>query len=719
MSDVWMTPAEWAALELFGIPDRRGLHARATREGWTRRKRAGRGGGWEYPLSALPEAARLDYATRMVAKAAEAMPTDILVPARAKTTAKTAARPVKSVTQLAPAALAVAEARLVVLRAWWAFKDAAGLVDNKARPAFVAAWRAGQITVEPRVKEAVKGLSRATLYNWEAAYKDSGLSGLAPTYGNRAGSGLMDSDQDLRDFVLGLLVQAPHTSSATLMSGLRARFPGRQLPHYRTVSKWLAKWKADNAQLFLKVVNPDAWRSKYKSASGSQSEGIIRLNQVWELDSTPADLLLTDNYRHKIIGCIDVYPRRVTLHVSRQSTAAAVASCLRKSITAWGVPETVRIDNGADYISKHMRRVYDGLGIETDICPPFTPECKPHIERFFKSFSHDLLELLPGFVGHNVAERKDIEARKSFADRLCRKDEVVELRITPEELQKFCDEWCENVYQHRPHGGLNGKTPFEVAAANTLPIRRIENERALDILLLPTDGDGLRTVTKKGLRIGNAIYIAACLGGLEGQQVRVLFDEADAGRVYVFEAEAGTYIGVAENPDLTGVSRTDIAQARKARQAKVLTEGVKALRKASRGITPQQVAAEIMRHKAIEAGKLVALPQASEPYTSDALEQAAIAVRMDQAPQPRPLTEDEQARLTALEAELPTAEVVPLPLPPKDTRETRFSRALQLEGQTTPLTEEDRRWLAVYQTQPEYRAMRTMYEDFGDAVLTA
>jgi hypothetical protein len=48
------------------------------------------------------------------------------------------------------------------------------------------------------------------------------------------------------------------------------------------------------------------------------------------------------------------------------------------------------------------------------------------------------MELLCGYVGHNVSERKALEARKSFAQRMMN-HETVELRVTPEELQKICN----------------------------------------------------------------------------------------------------------------------------------------------------------------------------------------------------------------------------------------------------------------------------------------
>ena len=79
------------------------------------------------------------------------------------------------------------------------------------------------------------------------------------------------------------------------------------------------------------------------------------------------------------------------------------------------------------------------------------------------------------------------------------KDEKIELRLTTQELQAFCDRWCENVYEREEHGSL-GITPDEKAASYTGEVRRIADERCLDVLLAkPAGKDGIRVVSKKGI----------------------------------------------------------------------------------------------------------------------------------------------------------------------------------------------------------------------------
>lgn len=55
----------------------------------------------------------------------------------------------------------------------------------------------------------------------------------------------------------------------------------------------------------------------------------------------------------------------------------------------------------------------------------------------------------------------------------------------------------------------------------------------------------------------------------------------------------------------------------------------------------------------------------------------------------------------------------------EETDTDRFKRALDLERRAKAgeaLTVEQQRWLSVYQSQPEYRAQRGIYDAFGDAM---
>ena len=144
--------------------------------------------------------------------------------------------------------------------------------------------------------------------------------------------------------------------------------------------------------------------------------------------------------------------------------------------------------------------MFTDLDIEPDVLPPYSPEKKPFIERFFGTLTRGLLAYLPGFAGHDVAQRQAIRARRSFAERRGESEaDAFQVELPAAELQARIDAWIETIYEREPHDGLDGRTPFEVAAGQ--PVRRIENERALDILLAPrraaaTSGESTRAPSR-------------------------------------------------------------------------------------------------------------------------------------------------------------------------------------------------------------------------------
>jgi len=520
-----------------------------------------------------------------------------------------------------------AEARGLIVRGCRDFVAHKRLGRQAGQEAFAAAYNSDAVDIPTWVWVEVPRLSARSIRRWARTLGEEGLGALDGRYGNRRGRGIIEGDAEVKDLILGMIVDHPHASAKLVMRGLRARFKKSRRPSYRTVQRYMRRWTAENRQLHAAVTNPDKWRSRFQAAGGDAAEGVNALNQLWELDSTPGDVILADGARHAILGVIDVWSRRVKIHVSRTSRATAIAALLRRALLDWGVPSTARTDEGSDYTSRHITRALLALDIEQDICPPFTPEAKPFIERALGTFLHDLLELMPGFIGHDVAGRKAIEARRSFADRLMKRgQEPAELRMTPEALQEFCDTWCEAIYAFDPHRGLGGQSPFERAAAWKGPVARIADERALDILLAEAPGeDGWRRVGKKGLRVEGAHYDAAELGGHEGSRVQVRFDDRDVGRVYVFTAE-GEFLCIAAAPEIAGVSRREVAAARRAKQKASVAEGKKALKGSSKRGKTKDIAAEILRDAEVRAGVLIAFPGPHETHETPALDAAAQAL---------------------------------------------------------------------------------------------
>lgn len=598
------------------------------------------------------------------------------------------------------------DAKLELLRCLGIFAHARNFKLCAAMADFCAAYNSGALTVPVAVRYHTGAkLHPATLRRWKKQLKTQGAAALAGAYGNRAGTGKLDTNPALREFAIGLIADKPHISAKLVYEALDARFGATDadLPGLRAVQSWLGKWKAANAGLLMAVTNPDAWKNKYMAAFGSQSEGIERACQLWMLDSTPADLLLADG-RYSLVGVIDVATRMLRLNVARTSNAEAVCQITRRAIIEWGVPEAVKIDNGQDYASDRFGTLLTGLEIEARFSTPFAGWEKAFIERVFRSFSHSLLELLPGFIGHNVAEAQAIRSRQSFADRLYKKNEVIEVKLTSGELQDFCDRWCRDYYAHEAHSGLNGDTPFQRYASLRNVVRRIGDVRALDLLL----GENVtRKVGKKGLRIGSLLYIAPELAadGVMGCAVQVRVDDADIGRAVVYHDDR--FLCVAECAEVTGVSQREIAIETRIQQTANIQRAKKELKAASKKANTKDVAWEILDRRAEKNAALSALPAPNVLHMTPALSaasDAADALEADAAP----AGEYSAADLVALSA-LIRDEVAQ-----DDTSRGRFCRALTaLIKPEAERTDIDRQFLKGAQLSSEFRGNWMLFEEFG------
>lgn len=632
----WLSASEIEGLELPGLPTRRTSIIRRAKKGqWKSRQRTGRGAGTkctEYHVSSLPEEARTELKRRFLAESAEAaMVASKLLLAKTMEARSIETKRQESLSRVASldaASTARLDARLEILGQLEHFEKHAIAKKSVLLGHFVSLYNARELELSDATYTAVERLSVRSLQRWRRVIDHDGIAALAGRYGQRSRrkyQTVIDQAPEMQRLVLAMMRDNPHINAHHVRRALLARFDRHQVPAARTIQRYLNRWKSENPQLAQYIASPDAWRSKYRVAFGDAAAGIVALNQLWEMDSTPGDIMLAGG-RHSVIGVIDVFSRRMKLHVAKTSTAVGVASLMRAAMLDWGIPATIRMDNGSDYTSKHVKRVLRGLEIEPDYVPPFSPEKKPFIERAFRTFAHDLVELLPGFLGHNVAEREALRSRESFANRLMKRGDSIEVHMTPEEFQVFCDNWCRSVYEHRKHDGL-GKSPFQVVAGWRQPIRRIENERALDMLLARAPGgDGVRTVRKKGIRIAGLYFQAPELGEHVGEEVLVLYDEGDAGRVLVFGGVQMEFLCVAECPTITGISRQELAVEARRYQKRKIKEAKKELDALAKEARAADIWMEIVAQRADEAAKIHRLPVQDETYSTERLEAAARAL---------------------------------------------------------------------------------------------
>ncbi len=416
-------------------------------------------------------------------------------------------------------------------------------------------------------------------------------------------------------------------------------------PSVSTVARWLARWRAENKRAIGAVTNPDRHRSRGRPALGRADEAVTALNQLWEVDSTIADIRCADGKRYALIVVVDVYSRRAAVLVTPRSRAQAIAALIRRCLLEWGVPAVVKTDQGKDYVSRYLSGAFEDLDVTHATCLPYRPELKPFVERFIGTLSRALFPMLPGFTGHSVADAQALRERVSFAARRGEPPLQFGVALTPAALQHRVDTWCGAMYERRAHAGLDGETPFLRAASWPGAVRRIEDARALDALLAPAPRGGGRKIARGGISVGGREYIAAELGAHVGADVTVRLDPTNPGRIHVYrrtgvEGRRTEFLCIAEDPEVTGADRAEIAARARALADTADREARQWAADLKRRYEPEGAMDRMLARAAEEAENVVALPRRGEAHETPALAEAARAAGAAAAKGPREGTGD-------------------------------------------------------------------------------
>lgn len=432
------------------------------------------------------------------------------------------------------------------------------------------------------------GVNETKLFRWKKSVDDARKNGESPlvalldSRGRAKGS--VSMNEEMQEMAVRMFARRDNPLRVSAIYQNMLHEFGEAMCSYDVLNNFLNQWKRLNHSLYAFAQSADKWKNSYLPAFGSLSEKAVFPNHYWELDSTPADIICRDGKRYAILGMIDVYSRRCVFWVDERSSSYSIARLLRKAILRLGIPENVIVDNGKDYQSNHFDSICYNLGIAKVTVPPFSGDMKPHIERMFGTLSRELFEELEGYIGHSVAERSAIQSRRGFAHKIesqakwrneARKAEQedfenrfaikksnlgleLKLPVEADQLQKIIDQWCENIYEHKGHGGIGKKTPVAKWQEQAMPVKGISDSRMLDLLL----GESFeRKVGKKGIRLDGALYQHVALAEYVGEIVRIM-THSDMGYVSVYRMNYEP-ICVAEDYEYMGKSRAELAEGKR------------------------------------------------------------------------------------------------------------------------------------------------------------
>jgi transposase InsO family protein len=733
---VWFTAAEIASLaaagDMPGMPaTKRRVNALAERESWHRfhalvKSEAGVGGTiTRYHLDLLPLDVRLGYLSRRIGPALAlkggAAPVDVY-----------------GAGDLTDRARLTRDARMTILRMADRFRQMLDLGALGTDALFADMYNAGRVPLPDWAAGVVKRVSARTMMRWRQARASAGSAALGHDPAKaRKGKGFLATAEGgrMRAYILAWIIKNPALSAETIRDYCEDEFGAeiadrhgefKPLPPVRTFQHFIRELRSTEKVVITKNTNPDKYRSTMALRGTGAYRWVREPNQLWQIDASPVDALCTDG-RHSMYACIDIATRRVVITLSKTPRASAVGLLIRKALIAWGVPKTVKTDNGSDFKARATVQLFDDLDIDVDVSAAYSPTEKAHVERVIKTFQHKFATQLPGYVGHDVAERKAIEERKAFGQRLGTDDaELFGVELSASEVQAHVDEWLEVYYHARPHGGfkgaLKGLTPAQAAAASTTPIARVD-ERALDVLLMPLAGrDGRRRMTAQGIKIDHHHYLSGRI--LPGTDVFVRLDPLDMGKVHVFSAVDGRFLDTAICPELRDINRPAFVQAEKEVARQLLADRERdaraELREIKKGPSGIERTLRLYREKAEararESGNVVSLPKREVEHTTPAIAAALDAARPAEVPaQPKraaELLDEMRKEMAAPAASAPTV----TPIRRQETPQLRFRRAQDLMARVEAgeaISTEDAMWLGGYRSGPEYRALQALHEDFG------
>lgn len=149
-----------------------------------------------------------------------------------------------------------------------------------------------------------------------------------------------------------------------------------------------------------------------KAARLRQPKHLVRaINEIWSMDFV-ADALF-DGRRLRALTIVDNYTREcLAIEVGQRLTGDDVAATLNRIKAVRGLPQTIKVDNGSEFISKVMDRWAYEHRVELDFSRPGRPIDNAKIESFNGRLREECLNA-HWFLSLDDARRK-IEAWRAF-----------------------------------------------------------------------------------------------------------------------------------------------------------------------------------------------------------------------------------------------------------------------------------------------------------------
>jgi putative transposase len=261
-----------------------------------------------------------------------------------------------------------------------------------------------------------------------------------------------------------------------------------------------------------------------------------------------------------IVGfVISVHPNSTTI-----ALALAAAICADGRGRFHGIPENVLIDNGSDFLSKHIEEAMMTIG--TVITPHigYHPNVKGIVERV--NWTVQLrMQGFPGFADGP----KTVDKKRQFTQ----EDGWVAYSDVYGAMATLID-----AYHEDEHTSLSC-SPAEAWDRDPTPLVTIDSPEKTALLLMKS---GSLTIQKDGIHLAGRTYASEETICRKGDRVTVRYWPHDQRKVYVFDNAGKVFIGVASNTsEMTSDEKVAIWQSRQ-EQLRAANREVRRAKRAAR-----------------------------------------------------------------------------------------------------------------------------------------
>jgi len=230
-----------------------------------------------------------------------------------------------------------------------------------------------------------RSVSAETLLEWRLRYCKDGFPALRPKPRQDCGQ-MRVVPPETATLIERLKRENPHRTGTALLRELATASPQNQAGlSAATLYRFLRARGLTERQLLLEKATATP-RKKYEAEYA---------NQIWQ-----SDMMYGPWVQRAGGGKMQVFLQAILDDASRliphaqfypDQGLSSFLDCLRQAIAARGVPTRLYMDNGKIYCSPQLARIAASIGILIVHTPPYQPEGRGKIERFFRSVRQQFL----------------------------------------------------------------------------------------------------------------------------------------------------------------------------------------------------------------------------------------------------------------------------------------------------------------------------------------